>query len=112
MRCMICDTEMALMRAVPDSTMAVAGFERRTFWCSGCHEVEQHLAFVHPGSDAEPLPVPSGYPQGAHEPHSSNDHPHALPTEDVPTPPSSPALPERTAPTRRFGQVIGKLFRR
>src|SRR5438309_3943587 len=59
MRCMVCDAEMVLVKVVPDDTMPVPGFERRTFICSACHDVEQHLAFVRPGceSDAEPVPV-------------------------------------------------------
>jgi hypothetical protein len=59
MRCMVCDAEMILMKVVPDDTMPVPGFERRTFMCSVCHDVECHLAFVKPGreSDAEPMPV-------------------------------------------------------
>jgi hypothetical protein len=36
---------MILMKAVPDDTMAVAGFEHRTFMCSGCSDVEQRLIF-------------------------------------------------------------------
>jgi len=59
MRCMVCDAQMILIKVVPDDTMPVPGFERRTFVCSSCHDVEQHLAFVKPGceSDAEPVPV-------------------------------------------------------
>jgi hypothetical protein len=59
MRCMVCDAKMILIKVVPDETMPVPGFERRTFICSSCHDEEQHLAFVKPGceSDAEPVPV-------------------------------------------------------
>jgi hypothetical protein len=37
--------------------MPVPGFERRTFMCSACHDVEGRLVFVRPGqqSDAEPM---------------------------------------------------------
>jgi hypothetical protein len=29
-----------------DDTMPVPGFERRTFMCSACHDVERHLVFI------------------------------------------------------------------
>jgi hypothetical protein len=61
MQCMVCGAEMILMKVVPDDTMPVPGFERRTLMCSACHDVEWHLAFVRPGrqNDAEPMPVNS-----------------------------------------------------
>jgi hypothetical protein len=57
MRCMVCNAEMILMKVVQDDTMPVPGFERRTFMCSACHDVEGRLVFVRPGqqSDAEPM---------------------------------------------------------
>lgn len=39
---------MLLMQTVQDDTMAVAGFEHRTFMCSGCHDVESRLVFARP----------------------------------------------------------------
>ncbi|HEY1361639.1 MAG TPA: hypothetical protein VGF60_05295 [Xanthobacteraceae bacterium] len=50
---------MTLMQVVADDTMPVPGFERRTFRCSTCDDVETHRAFVKPGreGDAEPVPV-------------------------------------------------------
>ena len=56
MRCLVCNAEMVLMKVVQDDTMPVPGFERRTFMCSACHDVEGRLVFVRPGqqSDAEP----------------------------------------------------------
>jgi hypothetical protein len=50
---------MVLVQAVPDDTIPVRGFERRTFMCSACGDVEQQLAFVKHGhkSKAEPVPV-------------------------------------------------------
>ena len=39
---------MLLMHAVQDDTMAVAGFEHRTFMCSDCHDVERRLVFARP----------------------------------------------------------------
>jgi hypothetical protein len=61
---MVCDAEMILMKVIPDDTMPVPGFERRTFMCSACHDVERHLAFVNPGreSDNELMPVKAGPP--------------------------------------------------
>ena len=39
---------MLLMQTVQDDTMAVAGFEHRTFMCSDCHDVERRLVFARP----------------------------------------------------------------
>ena len=39
---------MLLMQTVQDDTMAVAGFEHRTFMCSDCHDVESRLVFARP----------------------------------------------------------------
>jgi hypothetical protein len=49
---------MILVNVVQD-TMDVPGFERRTFKCSGCHDVELRLAFTRHGreSDVPPTPV-------------------------------------------------------
>src|SRR5262249_9189153 len=46
MRCLLCDAEMILVNVVQDDTMAVTGFEHRTFMCSSCHDVERRLVFV------------------------------------------------------------------
>ena len=49
---------MILMQAVQDDTMAVPGFERHTFMCSDCHDVEQRLVFIKPvGQPGETEPV-------------------------------------------------------
>jgi len=45
MHCMACGAEMILMKAIEDETMAVSGFERHTFMCSVCYDVERRLAF-------------------------------------------------------------------
>jgi hypothetical protein len=39
---------MLLMQTVQDDTMAVAGFEHRTFMCSDCHDGESRLVFARP----------------------------------------------------------------
>jgi hypothetical protein len=36
---------MILVKAVPDDTMAVAGFEHHTFMCSACGDSERRLVF-------------------------------------------------------------------
>ena len=53
MRCLVCDAEMTLTRVVPDDTMPVPGFERRTFRCPTCDDVETHLAFVSPRREGD-----------------------------------------------------------
>jgi hypothetical protein len=61
MRCLMCDAEMTLMTAIPDSTMPVAGFERHTFMCPHCGDVERRLTFVkrdRDTDDASPTIVP------------------------------------------------------
>ena len=45
MKCMACGAEMILIKAVPDHSTMVAGFERHTLQCSGCGEVEGRLIF-------------------------------------------------------------------
>jgi hypothetical protein len=53
MRCMACGADMILMKAVEDDTMAVSGFERRTFMCSVCYDVERRLAFNKHGRERD-----------------------------------------------------------
>ena len=55
---------MILMKAVPDDTMAVAGFEHHTFMCSGCNDVERRLIFSKAGepADGEAVPVHAAPP--------------------------------------------------
>ena len=45
MRCLLCATEMVVMHVVADNTMPVPGFERHTFQCPSCGDVEQRLIF-------------------------------------------------------------------
>jgi hypothetical protein len=45
MRCLMCNAEMVFMGAVPaDATLP--GFERHTFSCSACSEIERRLLFT------------------------------------------------------------------
>ena len=45
MRCLACGADMVMVKAVPDDTMAVAGFEHHTFMCSSCGDTERRLVF-------------------------------------------------------------------
>jgi hypothetical protein len=44
-RCFACGEEMALVEAVPDDTMMVAGYEQQILQCAGCGESERRLIF-------------------------------------------------------------------
>jgi|SRR5262245_46111262 len=82
MRCILCDAEMILMNVVRDDTMPVAGFERRTFMCSSCHDVEQRLAFVRPvdENNVEAVPVNEAPPIAAHQSGEEQIHPANTPS--------------------------------
>jgi hypothetical protein len=58
MRCMACGAEMILVGVVQDDTMAVPGFERRTFVCSACDDVERRLVFTRRDDESAPEPMP------------------------------------------------------
>jgi hypothetical protein len=45
MRCLMCDAEMILIKAIADASVGVSGFERHTFQCSSCGDVEERLVF-------------------------------------------------------------------
>jgi hypothetical protein len=36
---------MLLVKVVPDASMIASGYERYTFQCLGCYEVENHLVY-------------------------------------------------------------------
>jgi hypothetical protein len=59
MRCMGCGAEMVLANVVRDDTMKVLGFERHSFRCVKCHDIDRRLVFIKHGrqDDAEPLPM-------------------------------------------------------
>jgi len=59
MRCLACGADMVMVKAVPDDTMAVAGFEHHTFMCSSCGDSERRLVFSKhdEASEAEAVPV-------------------------------------------------------
>src|SRR5262245_2656317 len=56
MRCLLCAAEMAVINVVADNTMPVPGFERHTFQCPSCGDVEQRLMFNR-GAQDEARPV-------------------------------------------------------
>jgi hypothetical protein len=45
MRCLACGAEMKLVNVVVDDSMIVPGFERQTFMCSGCNDIERRFVF-------------------------------------------------------------------
>jgi hypothetical protein len=108
MRCMLCDAEMILIKAVKDDAMPVPGFERRTFMCPACQDVERHLAFVKQGreGDSEPMPVPSA-PPFSDRPIDDDPLPlvHAAPS----TAPVSEGLDERPAARGLFRRVVARV---
>jgi hypothetical protein len=59
MRCVACDAEMFLVNVVRDDTMKVLGFERHSFRCAKCRDIDRRLVFIKHGrqDDVEPLPV-------------------------------------------------------
>jgi hypothetical protein len=46
MRCLACGAEMRLEQVAGDDTVPVPGFERHTFVCSDCGDIEQRLVFT------------------------------------------------------------------
>jgi hypothetical protein len=92
MRCMVCGAEMILTNVVRDDAMALLGFERHSFRCSSCHDVDRRLVFIKHGrqDDAEPMPL------------------HAAP----PIAPSSPVQNEQIAAAGFFRRVLAKLRNR
>jgi hypothetical protein len=74
MRCLFCNAEMVLMKAVQADPTTLPGFEHRTFLCPACHDVERRLAYAgarapsatsHSASPATNLEIGSGMPQSA-----------------------------------------------
>jgi hypothetical protein len=54
---------MILIKIVEDETMMVRGFERHTYRCSACSDIEERFVFIKHASegevDAAPLKTPS-----------------------------------------------------
>ena len=57
MHCMACGAEMTLVKTIEDVSMPIAGFERRAYMCSLCHETEQRLVFNKRPEEREPEPT-------------------------------------------------------
>ena len=53
MRCLVCGAEKRLEEIALDETAPVSGFQRHTFKCSSCGDVEERLAFVKEHSQAD-----------------------------------------------------------
>jgi hypothetical protein len=83
---------MLLMNVVQDDTMAVPGFEHRTFMCSDCHDVERRLVFTRPvePSGAEAVPVHAAPPiapaSAVENEHTTNEHTVAVEPERAASP--------------------------
>jgi hypothetical protein len=58
MRCLACGAEMRLEQVARDATLSVPGFERQTFMCSACGDIEQRLAFTKRFAPSHTEPVP------------------------------------------------------
>jgi len=91
MRCLVCNAEMILMKVDQDDTMPVPGFERRTFMCSECHDVERRFVFTKHAQEGEPETVQVAPPiagdQSNNEPIADEqDDNEPMPLEGEPEP--------------------------
>ena len=91
MRCLVCNAEMILMKVDRDDTMPVPGFERRTFMCSECHDVERRFVFTKHAQEGEPETVQVAPPiageQSNNEPIADEqDDNEPMPLEGEPEP--------------------------
>jgi hypothetical protein len=80
MRCLMCHAEMILIKVVAEETAGVTGFERRTFQCSNCGDVEQRLTFSsraigERAADVPPHHAPPVSPSNAAEQPEDIDSP-------------------------------------
>jgi len=95
---------MLLMQTVADETMAVAGFERHTFMCSSCHDVENRLTFAKPAEQPTPAATMPAHAMSA----------PVAPADVVPlhvAPPISPTTRahEQASAPGMFRRVLSKL---
>jgi hypothetical protein len=49
---MACGAEMTLIDVARDETVAIAGFQRHSFLCPSCNDVEHRLMFAKPEDEA------------------------------------------------------------
>jgi hypothetical protein len=77
MRCLMCNAEMILIKAVAEETAGVTGFERHTYQCSNCADVEQRLVFSSKAigqraADVPPHQAPPVSPPPAAQPEDTD----------------------------------------
>ena len=90
MRCLMCHAEMILIKAEADETVGVTGFERHTYQCSNCGDVEQRLVFSSKAIGQRAADVP----------------PHQAP---LVSPPPAAEQPEDTDSPGLWGRTLAKL---
>jgi hypothetical protein len=105
---------MVLMQSVPDETMPVAGFERHTFMCSDCQDVEQRLVFVKPSEQVDPEPVtlnvaPPIAPAAVPEPAAVQESAAAVEDEPTATVEDEPAATVEDEPLAAPG-ILMRVF--
>ncbi|HKA79780.1 MAG TPA: hypothetical protein VKD43_07080 [Xanthobacteraceae bacterium] len=104
---------MLLMQTVQDETMAVAGFERHTFMCSSCHDVENRLTFAKPAEQPTLAAAPAAT-MPVHMMSAQVAPADVAPTDVVPlhiAPPISPTTRghEQVSAPGMFRRVLSKL---
>jgi len=107
MRCLLCGAEMRLEEEAEIKTVPVSEFQRYTFKCSVCGDVEQRL-LLH--TDVESLRAEAA-PLRADTVPSRNGHPERQVPSEIPiSPPPAAEYPDAAAP--RLGRhVFSKLAR-
>jgi hypothetical protein len=45
-RCLVCDTQMQLVKEIDDTTLLVSGYKRQIWRCSRCGDVERRMVFT------------------------------------------------------------------
>jgi hypothetical protein len=91
MRCLVCGAEMRLEEIALDETAPVSGFQRHTFKCSSCGDVEERLAFVKEHSQADAVSsAPENEDDGQRLTGVSEAEPNCA--DAVPLDPESPVL--------------------
>jgi hypothetical protein len=75
MRCLSCGSEMTWMEVVPDDTIGVPGFERRTFMCSECQDFEERLVFTKHGRESDAIAMPVHAAPSIEPPSTVHDEP-------------------------------------
>jgi hypothetical protein len=63
MRCLMCGKEMVLIRAIEDTAMGVPGYERQSWQCSTCLEVEYRFVFTREKTVPDEVSVQPTHPE-------------------------------------------------